>query len=168
MGRAGRKRKYKGNHPAPFERESVDIGDKIVVLRQPHRLGNTDQRCESPFGRFCMKHGLRDEILQAGEQYEGIVRRWRAAKGIPTEGTGNGGGSGDGPSDATVAEWTAQRFNCDRAMQTASYDGWCDVAGMLLYRAEARDGFRDAAIGALVALARELGTLMSGHPYVFA
>lgn len=140
-------------------------GETQIVLAQEHRLGNADQRCESPLGRFCIRYALSDEVFRAGDQYAAIVRRWRAAKGIPTDERVGGGGNGDGPSDETIREWGAQRLRCDRAMSEASHDGYLAVVAMILYRAELSAEQWFSVTLALTALAQELGTLHGSHPF---
>lgn len=136
-----------------------------VAMAQPHRLGDADPRCSSALGRFCLRNKLKSELLRAGEAYAGIVRRWRAAKGVPTEGNGSVGGSGGGPSDATVREWGKQRLRCDRAMMKAHGDGMYAVVLMTLYEGDCPDGQAQFAIWALTALAAELGVIGEDHPF---
>lgn len=54
-----------------------------VVLDQPHRKGNTDQRCESALGRFVIAHGLKPELYEGGNEFARIVHTWRRLKALP-------------------------------------------------------------------------------------
>jgi hypothetical protein len=56
--------------------------EKLTVLKQPHRLGDTDQRLESPLGRFVVRNKLRPELYDAGIEYGGLVRHFYHAKGV--------------------------------------------------------------------------------------
>lgn len=151
--------------PSP---DTVRQGDRALVLSQPHRLGDSDQRCASPFGRFCIRYKLCTEILKAGETYAATVRRWRAAKGIPTNESLGGGKGGDGPSDKTVIKWGLERMRCDQAMASASRDGWLTVLSMLDPAHDFDPGADQghAAIVALMALADEMGIRLSRHPFL--
>lgn len=164
----GRKRKPgKRERNGRLKRETVSHGDKAVVLAQPHRLGDTDQRCESPLGRFCIRYKLNHDLLKAGRDYADIVRRWRAAKGIPTNEDLGGRGGGEGPSDETVKRWGLKRMKCDQAMALANRDGWMTVLSMLDPAHDFDPGADRApgAILALEALARYLGTAEKRQPF---
>ncbi len=91
---------------AGFERQ-IEEAEMQTVLAQGHRRGNRDQLCESPLGRFFLQNTmLRKELREAGVEFASIKRRWRAAKGIPTDvRLGEGSGISDGPSDETVRAW---------------------------------------------------------------
>jgi hypothetical protein len=82
--RPGRRRKSGAREPsgrlkriAAAERRA-QIGERGVVLGQPHRRdgngGNLDQRCESPIGRLCLKHGLRSEFYDTALRYGALGR----------------------------------------------------------------------------------------------
>ena len=77
---------------------ALEEREKSVVLAQPHRRGNTDQKCGWPLGEFAIANKARigwDEALyDAGNEYSSIVRRWRLAKGLPDPSAGRGVGVG--------------------------------------------------------------------------
>jgi hypothetical protein len=54
-----------------------------VVLAQPHRRGSRDPFCESPLGRFVLRHSLDRLCYDAALSYARLVRRVFAAKGVP-------------------------------------------------------------------------------------
>ena len=91
---------------AGFERQ-IEEAEMQTVLFQRHRRGNRDQLCESPLGRFFLENTmLRKELREAAVEFASIKRRWRAAKGIPTDiRPGESSGTGNGPSDETVRAW---------------------------------------------------------------
>jgi len=54
-----------------------------VALRQPHRRGNRDQALGDALGRFVRAHGLRQELIDAGETYTRLLRQWRLENAVP-------------------------------------------------------------------------------------
>jgi hypothetical protein len=87
--------------------------EKVVVLDQPHRRGDTSQLRESALGRFVLDHyadaRMARSVYDAGLAFADVVRRWRAARGVPAiDRAGGGLSTGVGPSAATVARWWAQ------------------------------------------------------------
>jgi len=83
------------------EREARKI--KGVVLDQPHRRGNTDQRCENALGRFVIALRLAPELYDAGQEYGGIVRSHRRLTGLPGV-LSNGPGAGHTCDDDEIRE----------------------------------------------------------------
>jgi hypothetical protein len=71
--------------PTKAEREAAEKAreqaEKATVLAQPHRRGDTDQRCESALGSFVIRNKLRSELYDAGQAYADLVRRWRLVIG---------------------------------------------------------------------------------------
>ena len=131
-----------------------------VVLAQPHRRGSRSQWRESAFGRFCDDHKLREEIYDGGNAYSDLLRRWRAAKGVPTELRLGMGRSGQGPSDATVEAWT-QRLGSIRlnVVLSAGAGAWLAVELLVVDGIELpKSCTRDAIMGA-GALAIEMGNM---------
>jgi hypothetical protein len=89
------------------------------VAIQPHRRAfrdPLDPRLENALGRFCVLHRLRGELYDAGNEWAEIRRSWNAAKGAPSEVRLGHGGSGAGPSDATVARWGRMLQDIDEAL----------------------------------------------------
>ena len=173
----GRKRKFTPREPnGRAQRSTVAALEAIerdkrlqnmsVVLSQPHRQGNTDQRCESALGRFCLKHRLAREIYDAAEEYRGVVNRWRAAKGIPMELRQGIGSGGDGPSEDTVRGWSKRILLMERALNRASNEARHAVCQIVLDGFElGADQVEHGKIG-LFALADEMGFLGNrAHPY---
>jgi hypothetical protein len=142
--------------------------ERAVVLAQPHRRGNPDQRCACAFGRFCMGAGFKPAVFDAGEQYAAVVRRWRAARGVPTNvRLSEGRGTGEGPSAETVAAWRAQIIRCDAAMSAAHHDGFLSVKSMILDDMDCGGDRAPAAALAVVALAVAIGALPNkAHPFL--
>ncbi len=178
MSRAGRKRKTgqrepngRLQRPSKEEREAArlcrEAGERATVLAQPHRRGNYDQLCASALGRFVLNHKMRRELFEAGEEYAGTVRRWRAAKGIPEPFLNSARGNGVGPSDEAV-ERLEQRVTAMRSC-VARESGvqalkWLDV--VVLDDAEIPGAVGCHAVGSLTALAEHLGMIKAGsHPY---
>lgn len=66
---------------------------KMVVLAQPHRKGETSQLAASAIGRFVLKHNLARECYDAAEQWATTKRKWLSALKAPLPdkhiGTGN-------------------------------------------------------------------------------
>lgn len=140
------------------------LAPMATVLAQPHRQGNTDQRCATALGRFCMAHRVPLDVMYAAEEYEGLVRRWRAAKGVPTTVRLDAGGMGPGPSAATVRRWEAQidgvedelgRLGAKKAVQR-----------LVLEDRDAQDGSAPQLLAGLWAIAVEFGWVpRSRHPF---
>ena len=107
--------------PTVAERDKLaklkEQAEMQTVLAQPHRRGNTDQRCASALGRACMALGLPQSYYDAGQNYAALRRRWRAAKGIPTD-ERLGIGSGAGPEDGTVEGWEREIEQIWRALHS--------------------------------------------------
>jgi hypothetical protein len=74
-----------------------------VVLDQPHRRGNPDQRCENALGRFVLTHRLDRALYDAGQEFAGINRQLRRMIGLPGV-YSNGPGRGYRADDADVAD----------------------------------------------------------------
>jgi len=115
----GRKRKPGHREPNGRIRRMDDHArdafnvEKLTVLSQPHRRGELeDPKQESPLGRFVMRHKLRQELYDAGNEYAGMVRCFYAAKlpagamtGIPQlPGDDRGSGNGVSPEKAVWLE----------------------------------------------------------------
>lgn len=183
MAKPGRKRRVgqrepngRLQRPSREEREAArlrrEAGERATVLAQPHRRGNYDQLCASALGRFILNHrtdgrGLRRELFEAGEEYAGTVRRWRASKGIPEPFLNSARGSGTGPSDEAV-ERLEKRVTAMRSY-VAKESGvqalkWLDI--IVLDDGEIPGAVGCHAVGALTALAEHLGMITVGaHPY---
>ena len=168
MAKAGRKRKEKAvrhpcgqiKQPAKDEKRADQLR---VILTQPHRRGTEnpmDQKHESSFGRFCIRRKLREEIYTAGGQFAALVRRWRAAKGVPTQLRLGEGGSGLGPSDETVARWGCEIAGIDHGVIARSDPrGYLAIRTMILDEAESDPRLDDLAQVAAFWLAVETGNL---------
>lgn len=63
------------------EREERKV--KGVVLDQPHRRGNPDQRCENALGRFVVEEKLKPELYEAGDEFARLTLTWRRLKALP-------------------------------------------------------------------------------------
>lgn len=140
--------------------------------QQPHRREFSDPLhpwLESEFGRFCMRHGLRRELFDAGNEWAEIRRSWNSAKGVPDPVHTGGMGSGLGPSEATVARWR-------RLLQQIEDDLYeVNKATMWATRRLCIDGaavgreYEAFAIRGLSVVAVSLGRMAaSAHPFVRA
>lgn len=166
-----REKSGKLQRPSKAQMEAIlkqrEEAEMSVVLNQPHRKGNRDQRCENALGRFVIRMKLRDELYTAGQEFETITRSWRAAKGIPSQLTRGPLGTGNGPSERTVAEWTRTLIRVQRAMQESTPEGFLEVRKLCLDNIDVDANGEGYAIDGLVVLARELGQLSTGdmHPF---
>jgi hypothetical protein len=139
--------------------------EKQVVLAQPHRRGERDQKAASALGRFCLRHKLEGELYQAGEDYGNLVRRWRIAKGIPVQGR-PGRSLGLEPDGATVRAW-GRRIN---EIEDRLLEGGPGILGaigwLILSDCDPHPVNERAIIYGLRLLADELDLLKMGkHPY---
>jgi hypothetical protein len=132
---------------------------RAVVLAQPHRRGNTDQRCASSFGRFCLRNKLSQSVHDAGEEYRGTTQRWRILKGVPCRrepGLSDGVGEIDNDLVRAIG---SHMLTMERAMVAASLCGFYALRGMLLDDFEIGMDEDGPAAEALEALAVHLGFL---------
>jgi hypothetical protein len=119
MAMGGRPRKSGQRHacgklkqPTAGERmtfqKQMEEAEMKVVLNQSHRRGSRDQLCESPLGRFFLENPMiRRELREAGIEFAAIKRRWRAAKGVPTD-VRMHEGTGADPLPETMRRWENQ------------------------------------------------------------
>jgi hypothetical protein len=141
---------------------------RSVVLNQPHRRGNTDQRCASVFGRFTIRNKLSQDIYDAGEKYREAANAWRIAKGVP-------GIASDRRGMAAKADLTAddvevlrrKMLGMERAMwYAAGHKAYLAVRQLVLDENELGMDQDGDAIDGVTALAIHLGLLTaSGSPY---
>ena len=172
MARAGRKRKEGRREAsgrlqrptlaqiAAAQKSAQDV-EKVVVLAQPHRLGNADAFAECALGRFVIRLGLERRLHDAGQEYATLRRKWLAAWSAPLPDKMAGKG-GDIPLE-TVRGWRSRLFECEDAMMRCGVaaQGWvialaCDGQDMPPGHPSERD-----TADALLALAVELG-MVSG------
>lgn len=177
MARAGRKRKpgireANGRLARPTvqqlkELERVSrLGEMATVLAQPHRMGNTHQWAGSALGRFVLAHKLRGELFDVGEEYAALVRRLRAAKGVPVPEKLSSGGMGLGPSDATVRGWERKEEGLRTILMRIGTQAYIGVRKLVVEDRDTRPETAPLIIAGLVALGVELGTVKAGcHPY---
>lgn len=178
MGNVGRKRKElaarepsgKLQRPSRAQLEAIERrkrdGEKAVVLAQPHRMGETSDLAGSAFGRFCLRIKAKRALYDAGQDYAGLVRRWRAAKGVPMDVRLGVGGSGDGPSDATVKGWERTMVSLDVAMLGCTREGYYAMRSLVLDDQEVVGGLDDAVKTALFTMAVHSGFVRAGdHPF---
>ena len=179
MARAGRKRKElvarepsgKIKRPTRAEMAAADLrkreGERSFVLMQPHRNGEASQLAGSAFGRYCLRMKMRRELYDAGEEYANVVRRWRAARGIPTDlRLSEGAGTGDGPAGTTVAAWAKRISSLNNTMLNTSKEGFFAVRQMILDGYDIGMDQDGCASETLVALAVDLEFIRAGeHPF---
>jgi hypothetical protein len=178
MSRAGRKRKPGYREPsgqlkrptvqqlAELERAARDI-EKVVVLAQPHRRGNSDQRRSSPLGCFVIDHKLRDELYDAGNEYAALVRRLWAAKGVPVDQRGSAAGMGLGPSDATVRGWERDEEGIRTILMRLSTQTYLNIRLITVEERGIKPEFYGEVVKGLRAIAIELG-MMRAHERPYA
>jgi len=170
MARAGRKRKEGARWPSGqlrrptlAERLAAEIAtadaEKVVVLAQPHRRGERDQKAESAIGRFVMRRRIEDECFTAGLRYAQKRRMWRAVKGAPMPDRLSG--SGADVSADVVDGWRKELDSMEDAMLTCGVAafGWvetlaCDDRDMPVGHPS-----EDDTVRALRALAVERGLI---------
>jgi len=170
MARPGRKRKAGPREPNGRLKRIHDaardtlIVEKLAVLRQPHRLGNILQECESPLGRFVLRNCLDKDgkpiraIYDAGIEYGGMVRHFYAAKGIPaivSEGTG----SGAGVSPEKAKKLGEELARIEPPLKSLSRPGFSAVRMLCVHEREILPGAEYWAIEVLFLLAQLLRKL---------
>ena len=90
----GRKLRKSKKTDIEAAQRAIEEREISVVLAQPHRRGNRDQKCGWPLGEFALTHrlaiGWNESLYDAGCEYSALVRRWRLAKGLPDPSAGRG------------------------------------------------------------------------------
>ena len=136
-----------------------DAGEDIraVVLRQPHRRGNLDQKCATAWGRFVLRNQFGQPMYDAGEHYRAVVQRWRIIKGIPCKrdpGVSDGVGE---VTDAKVKELTLAKTGMEVVMAEVSQAGLMIMRDMTLDDHEYAQTMDKYVIPVVIVLARHLG-----------
>jgi hypothetical protein len=72
-----------------------------------HRRGDTEQKLESPLGRFVLQRHLRTEFYDAGLEYGSLVRHYYRSIGVRLEINEGHPSTGAGVSAATT-KWLAK------------------------------------------------------------
>jgi hypothetical protein len=139
---------------------------QATVLAQPHRRGETSQKAESAFGRFCLRNRLGEPAWLAGEEYREAVQRFRILKGIP--GSTAHGQRGEAGGEVTAAQVDAA-YNLQKSLTKVMYDktatGFYAMWGMAV-EGEDSPPVDKWAIDAVAALATHLGYLPAdGSPF---
>jgi hypothetical protein len=141
-----------------------------TVANQPHRRGYSDpldRRLTSALGRFCIGQRLRSELYDAGEEWAGVLRRWRAAKGVPDPLHTGGMGTGQGPSDKTVDDWERLIRRIENALHLEGKDVWLLTRNVCIEDQDPYSCEVDVVVRGLRAVAVELGRLpATAHPFL--
>lgn len=104
-----------------------------VVLAQPHRRGNRDQRCESALGRMVIGLKLPDAYFRAGEEFAAIYRRWRLAKGLAVGHATEGKGGSVDPTPEEISRLSKALVASQNAIiEAAGYKGYSGVRSIVI------------------------------------
>lgn len=96
-----------------------------LVLNQPHRMGDNDQRLHCALGRMCKRLKLRDELYRAGDEYAALVRRWLIAiGGIRPEGHKASGNSQEEITREIADKLTARLDEADAVLKRSGAYPW--------------------------------------------
>lgn len=136
-----------------------------VVMAQPHRRGNDHPWCATALGRFCLAHRLKKDLHDAGEKFADLVRRWRAAWGVPVPISLGIGGSGQGPLMRTAAGWEEQIASVENALRRVSTAHLIAIRHLVLDDADVPAQHSSVAIEALMVLARSMDIDPGKHPF---
>jgi hypothetical protein len=149
MGTPGRKRKPGHREPdgrlrriADHERDAFNV-EKLTVLSQPHRRGEReDQKQESPLGRFVIRHKLREELYDAGNEYAGMVRCFYAAR-LPADALkdvpqlpGDDRGSGNGVSPEKAVWLEKELYRLETPLKACSRRGFSALRMLAVHERE--------------------------------
>lgn len=125
MARRGRKRKI-GEREASgkllrptreqmeIARRSASDAEKVIVLMQPHRNGDTSQLRGSALGRFVSDHRLDTLLYDAGQEYAVLKSKWLSAWGAPRD--ERMGGSGRDIDMDVVNAWGTRISEMENAV----------------------------------------------------
>ena len=166
MARVGRKRKFGPREPNGRLQRMIDVdrerrilaGETITVLLQPHRRGEISQLAESPLGRFCLRHKLRQELYDTGIEYGGIVRQFYAAKGIPQP-SSDGGGSGRGVSPEKAIKLKEELERLEKPLKRSSPIGFGALRKLAVHEEEIAPPVEPETVSVLYLLAQMLRKL---------
>ncbi len=138
-----------------------------TVLAQPHRLGNTSQLCASAVGRFCLRMRLQPALYEAANDYAGLIRRWRSAKGVPDPEITSALGSGVGPTPEKVREWTTEILRIESAMLRSSREWFFAMRSVCIDNVDPDATSEGYAVEGLMELARLTGWIdrRDMHPF---
>lgn len=146
------------------------LAEQSVVLAQPHRRGSEDKRCASPLGRMAIRAGLHEALLDAAEDYAGLVRRYRAAWSAPRDvGTpGESYGTPAGPSMQAVLRMRGEIVAIERAAKRtpSGSRGFGAVKRMVFDHEDVSPRQDRDVLDALIAMAVQMGRWQAGtHPF---
>lgn len=138
-----------------------------TVLAQPHRRGNTSQLCASALGRFCLRMKLQPALYEAGQEYAGLIRRWRSAKGVPDPEITGALGNGTGPTPEKVREWTAEILRIETNMLRSSREWYFAVRSVCIDNVDPDATNEGFGVEGLMELARLTGWIdwRDRHPF---
>jgi len=164
--RYGRKRKIGPREPNGRIRriqdaelaKRIEISEQITVLSQRHRRGDTRQECESPLGRFVLRHGLHRALYDSGLEYGGLVRQFYAAKGIPQP-SSDGSGSGNGVSPEKAMRLKEELDRLEPPLKRKSIWGFNALRTLAVHEQEIISVIEPHAINVLYLLAQMLRKL---------
>ncbi|WP_210165313.1 hypothetical protein [Beijerinckia mobilis] len=128
-----------------------------VALRQPHRRGDCDQALGDALGRFVRAHGLRQELIDAGETYARLLRRWRLENAVPLfENRTSHGPAPDPLSRGENDDLRRQVVAMEMAMHRAGPDALAAVKRLAVEGKDIDGSQVRAAMDGLMALATHL------------
>lgn len=173
-----REKSGKLKRPTKKEREmaarsrTAEFQEIAVVLAQPHRRGDPDQRKSSSWGRFCMRNKLARELFDAGERYGQIYSRWCLLKtGRAIEGHSAGSSAGLEPTPENIRQTVENLEAAESALRFAHPIAYPVIRHMVI-DCPTQDldwiGAREqhAAIQGALALARLFyGKPLAVHPF---
>lgn len=158
---------------AEIERQK-NMAEMRLVMSQPHRRGfekatpDVQRMLESPLGRFVLRYRLKSALFEAGKEYSLKLRRLWAAKGVPTDvSLGGGGGTGSGPSDATVRRWEREIEAIENELRRSlpQSRAYVAVRHLAIDEQELPVTAHEMAITGLMALAKAMEKDVGGHPF---
>lgn len=171
-----REKNGKLQRPSKAERDAATRAaserEMSVVLAQPHRRGDSDQRRASAWGRFCLRNKLARELFDAGERYGQIYSRWCLLKaGRAVEGHSAGLGIGVDPTPEHI-ERTVANLELAEAILKGAHPAAYPVIRHMVVDCPTEDmaGMgakeRKAAICGALALAQHFyGKALAAHPF---
>ena len=124
----------------------------------------------SVFGRFCLRHKLREEFYNAGQSFAATVSSWRAAKGVPVFRNASPGRT-PAPEEPEITAKRVDRLRakmvgCEKAMLDIGIEALIAVRQLTLDEFELSHEQVEHAKDGLKALAVELRFVpVSEHPF---
>jgi len=146
--------------------DAARLQERVQVLSQPHRRGDSSELRESALGRFIIDSGAGIECFHAADEYRCLVYKWQLATGIhvPAWVREEFGGSGEEMDEdrlkdwaEKIDDWNAKRKDCEKALKAAGLTAFEAAQRMIFQDIMPENVIVQSVKRALLSLGIELG-----------